>query len=136
MQHPAPTLSVLHCPHGIHPSTLQPYIKYLSSSGALPLTLLLHCFDAVSNPWYLGGIISPGLPNGAKLAQLLQAKTWISAHDEPKKVTGWSTKLVKTKVYSRDEVESVVSPRSENFPEVREGPDVRVLGVGEQILLS
>ncbi|PGG97720.1 hypothetical protein AJ80_09655, partial [Polytolypa hystricis UAMH7299] len=58
----APILSILYTPHGTFShTTLQSYLtSHLRPLSALPLTALIHSFDAVRNPWYLGGTISLG----------------------------------------------------------------------------
>ena len=107
--------------------------SHLVHAAALPLTLLLHSFDRVQNPWYLGGNISAGLPGGLEIAQNLFAKCWISAHDEDKENTGFSVGQVVTKKYSVEEVKGMVE-------EGRKGGklkvDVRALACGESIVLG
>ena len=59
------TLSVIYSPHGVSYDVIRPYASsYLVSESALPLTALLHSFDCVENPWWLGGNISAGSPGG------------------------------------------------------------------------
>jgi hypothetical protein len=87
------TLSVIYSPHGVSYDIVRSYASsYLVSESALPLTALLHSFDCVDNPWYLGGNISAGSPGGIRIARDLYAKTWISAHDADKDNSGWSVK--------------------------------------------
>jgi len=138
-QNPTPSyaISVLYSPHGVSYKTLEPYVtSHLVSEAALPLTALLHCFDQVTNPWYLGGNICAGFPGGAEIAQKLLARCWISAHDGDKEVKGFASSKIMTKKFTREQVEEVVSPKSDKFPEQRTGPDVVVLDVGEEIRLS
>ncbi|KAI4218384.1 MAG: hypothetical protein L6R40_008779, partial [Gallowayella cf. fulva] len=79
------TMSLLYSPHGVSYAHIRPYAEsHLIQEAAVPLTVLLHSFDRVSNPWYLGGMISAGVPGGLEIARNLLAKTWISAHDEEK----------------------------------------------------
>jgi hypothetical protein len=106
------------------------------AEAALPLTALLHCFDRVTNAWYLGGNICTGFPGGLEIAQNLCARAWISAHDEDKDTKGLATKKIVIKKYDREEVESIVSPRSEKFPHKRKGTEAVVLKSGEEIRLS
>jgi len=79
------------------------------ATAALPLTLLLHSFDRVQNPWWLGGNIAAGLPGGVEIAQNLTAKCWISAHDEDKDNSGLSVMSVKTRKYKIEEVREMLS---------------------------
>lgn len=90
-------LSVLYSPHGIPFSPdLLPYATYhLVPSAALPLTLLLHSFDRVQNPWYFGGNISAGTRGGVNIAWGLMARCWMSAHDEAKDDQGLSVSRVR-----------------------------------------
>jgi hypothetical protein len=130
-------LSVIFSPHGCTYNTLKPYItSHLVSEAALPLTALLHCFDRVSNAWYLGGNVCTGFPGGLEIAQNLCARAWISAHDGDKDVKGLATKKIVVEKYDREEVESVISPRSEKFPNRRIGTEAVVLQSGEEIRLS
>jgi hypothetical protein len=96
------TLSVIYSPHGVDYDVIRPYAaSHLVSESALPLTALLHSFDCVDNPWYLGGNISAGSSGGLQIARGLYAEAWISAHDADKDNRGWSvkqTRIVKSAV--------------------------------------
>ncbi|MCJ1305702.1 hypothetical protein MMC08_008518 [Hypocenomyce scalaris] len=127
------TLSIIYSPHGVTYPHILPYAtSHLLLSAALPLTLLLHSFDRVQNPWYLGGNISAGLPGGLEIAQNLLAKCWIGAHDEEKETSGLSVGRVITRKYTVAEVKGMVE-------EGRKGGkvkvDVRALDCGESIVL-
>lgn len=127
-------ISVIFSPHGINYRYLAPYASsHLISEAALPLTALLHCFDRINNPWYLGGNICAGFPSGVEIAQNLLARCWISAHDGDKTTRGIASSRIMTTTFGREEIEEVVSPRSEKFPEQRVGTEVVVLGIGEEI---
>ncbi|KAJ4163262.1 hypothetical protein LMH87_005003 [Akanthomyces muscarius] len=79
-------VSVIFAPHGIPYRALQSYATtHLLRQAVLPLTALLHCFDAPAQPWYLGGS-SGGMPMGQETASALGAKAWISCHDGEKDV--------------------------------------------------
>ncbi|KAI1397635.1 hypothetical protein F4819DRAFT_73827 [Hypoxylon fuscum] len=107
-------LSVLFSPHGISYAHLAPYAtSHLVAEAALPLTALLHCYDNVSNPWWLGGNICAGVPTGAEIASRLGARVWIGAHDGEKNVRGLATGMLKTRRWRREEVEEALGPRSE-----------------------
>ncbi|KAG0650782.1 hypothetical protein D0Z07_2742 [Hyphodiscus hymeniophilus] len=130
-------LSVIFSPHGCNYKTLVPYVtSHLISEAALPLTALLHCFDRVQNSWYMGGNICAGLPGGSEIAQNLCAKAWISAHDSDKDSSGLANLKIKIEKFAREEVEAVVSPRSEKFPDRRIGTEAVILESGEEITLS
>ena len=130
-------LSVIYSPHGCTYKTLEPYItSHLVREAALPLTALLHCFDKIQNAWYLGGNVCTGFPGGLEIAQNLCARAWISAHDGDKDIKGLATKKIVVEKYDREEVESVISPRSEKFPNRRIGTEAVVLQPGEEIHLS
>lgn len=123
----AKTISLIYSPHGIAYQFLRPYASsHLVSCAALPLTALLHSFDRVQNPWWMGGNINSGLPGGIQIAQNLMAKCWISAHDEEKDNTGLSVMKVVTRKHHVDEVRSTVGGCTE----------VAVLGVGEERVLT
>lgn len=106
-----------------------------------PLTLLLHCFDNITNPWYLGGTICTGFKTGAEIAKALNAKNWISTHDEDKDTTGFATKLIKVQKMERQELEKSVRDAAERKESLtnrseRIVTDVRVLETGEEVRLS
>jgi hypothetical protein len=103
------TLSVIYSPHGVSFETIRPYAtSHLISESALPLTALLHSFDCVENPWWLGGNISTGSPGGLKIAQSLYAKAWISAHDADKDNRGWAVKQTRIGQFAVDEVKRML----------------------------
>jgi Beta-lactamase superfamily domain len=103
------TISVIYSPHGVSYSLLQPYAsQHLVKEAALPLTLLLHSFDRVQSPWWLGGNVSAGSPGGVEIARNLQTRCWISAHDEVKDLRGIVIPYMRTRVYTREEVEALV----------------------------
>lgn len=157
-----PVLSVLFSPHGISYPSLQGYAdNHLSAESALPLTALLHCFDSISNPWWLGGEILLGAPAGTVTAARLGARVWISAHDGDKEVKGLANGLLKTRKWSREEVaaelgfeaglEELDGRQQEKTSggggekmkgggkkEVRDGKgtEVIVLGIGDEVVLD
>lgn len=104
------TLSVIYSPHGVSYDIIQPYAtSHLVSESALPLTALLHSFDCVENPWWLGGNISAGSPGGLEIAQNLYAQAWISAHDADKDNRGWAVKQTRIGQYAVDEVMRMIA---------------------------
>lgn len=103
------TLSVIYSPHGVSYETIKPYASsHLVSEAALPLTALLHSFDCVENPWWLGGNISTGSPGGLEIAQKLYTKAWISAHDADKDNRGWAVRRTRIGQYAVDEVKRLL----------------------------
>ncbi|KAH8602607.1 hypothetical protein B0O99DRAFT_647493 [Bisporella sp. PMI_857] len=131
------TLSVLFSPHGCSYKTLQPYVtSHLIAEAALPLTALLHCYDRVQNAWYMGGNICSGFPGGLEIAQNLAAKVWISAHDGDKDTKGFANNKIVIQKYPREEVESVVSPKSDKFPRKKTGTEAVILEAGEEMTLN
>ena len=97
--------SVLYSPHGAPYSLVKSWAqKHLVKESALPLTALIHGFDMIENPWYLGGVINNGLPNGCEIARNLQARCWIGAHDADKEVTGVGTRMIRKKKFGWEEI--------------------------------
>lgn len=159
-----PTLSVLFSPHGIPYPSLQGYAEH--HLAGVPLTALLHCFDSISNPWWLGGEVLLGAPAGAVTAARLGARAWISAHDGDKEIRGLANGLLRTRRRGREEVAAELgfevglealdrrqqqreaAPPGEAVDEVKSGgegggedatrgrTEVIVLGIGEEIVLD
>lgn len=103
------TLSVIYSPHGVSYDTVKPYASHhLVSEAALPLTALLHSFDCVENPWWLGGNISAGSSGGLQIAQSLFAKAWISAHDADKDNRGWAVQRTRIGHVAAEEVNKML----------------------------
>lgn len=129
--HTERAVSVIYSPHGVNYSLIEKYAsKHLMDIAALPLTLLLHSFDRVNNPWWMGGNIAAGLPGGVEIAQKLMARCWISAHDEDKDNSGVSVMSTKTRKYKIEEVREML--RRERGGNV----DVANLGVGAEMILK
>jgi hypothetical protein len=103
------TLSVIYSPHGVPYENIRPYASsHLVNESALPLSALIHSFDRVENPWWLGGTISAGSPGGMQIARSLYAKAWISAHDADKNNRGWSVKQVRIGKYASDDIRGML----------------------------
>lgn len=105
-------VSVIFAPHGIPYRALQSYATtHLLRQAVLPLTALLHCFDAPAQPWYLGGSSGGGgMPMGQETASALGAKAWIGCHDGQRDVRGGGGGVVgrlvrKRQRYPADEVQ-------------------------------
>ncbi|KZF24408.1 hypothetical protein L228DRAFT_266751 [Xylona heveae TC161] len=106
---PGPCLSIIYTPHGIPYPLLERYVSsHLAKEGALPLSLLLHSFDRVENPWWLGGTLLAGLPGGIDIAKNLYPRAWISAHDGEKENRGAVVHNLKTVRYSHTDVEAAL----------------------------
>lgn len=104
------TLSVIYSPHGVSYRDLQPYASaHLVSEAALPLSALIHSFDRVENPWYLGGNISSGTPGGIQIAESLYAKCWISAHDAEKINRGLSVKQTRIGKFTMEDIRRLMA---------------------------
>lgn len=124
------TLSFIYSPHGVDYSLLRDYASsHLVQAAALPLTLLLHSFDRVQNPWWMGGNVAAGLPGGVEIAHHLMARCWVSAHDEDKDNSGLSVKQVKTRKYNTEEVVEMVRDQCGSTSVVN-------LGVGQELVLK
>ncbi|MCJ1273310.1 hypothetical protein MMC21_001100 [Puttea exsequens] len=129
--HSERTLSVIYSPHGVNYSLIRAYASsHLITTAALPLTLLLHSFDRVNNPWWMGGNIAAGLPGGVEIAQNLLAKTWVSAHDEDKDNSGLSVMSTKTRKHTADEVRDMLRQGKSG------NTGVVVMSVGAELVLK
>jgi hypothetical protein len=127
------TLSVIYSPHGVSFETIRPYAtSHLVSESALPLTALLHSFDCVENPWWLGGNISTGSPGGLEIAQSLYARAWISAHDADKDNRGWAVKQTRIGQFAVDEVKRMLEQGHENKRLKATRTDVVSLEAGQE----
>lgn len=108
------TLSVLYSPHGVPYQVIQPYASsHLVTEAALPLTSLIHSFDRVENPWFLGGNISAGSPGGFQIARSLYAQAWISAHDADKNNRGLSVMHTRIGKYAAEKIETMFHDQEE-----------------------
>ncbi|KAK8226012.1 hypothetical protein IWZ00DRAFT_446845 [Phyllosticta capitalensis] len=129
-----PTLSVLYSPHGVPYALLEPYVtSHLIGQAALPLTLLLHAFDRVDNPWFLGGNISTGAEGGgADIAKRLMARAWVAAHDGDKRNRGVGVSMVKTRKMGVEDVRRAMVVNAEG--EVKKVPTrIQRLDSGDEL---
>jgi hypothetical protein len=127
------TLSVIYSPHGVCFETIRPYAtSHLVSESALPLTALLHSFDCVQNPWWLGGNISTGSPGGFEIARNLYAKAWISAHDADKDNRGWAVKQTRIGQFAVDEIKRMLEEGGEGKQRKPTRTDVVSLASGQE----
>ncbi|KAK3330352.1 hypothetical protein B0H66DRAFT_579645 [Apodospora peruviana] len=124
-------LSIIYSPHGINYTSLHSYTtSHLIREAALPLTALLHCFDSVCNPWWLGGNVLLGAPAGIETASRLGARAWVSTHDGDKIVKGIATGFLRTRKWRAEDVLGAM-----NFAEVmwRRGRRMVSAGNGTEI---
>lgn len=113
--------SVLATPHGSPLSCARAWLNGLPDKR---LDLLLHPLNRVETPLWLGGLISSGYPAGEEICKAAAVKTWISSHDENKKVTGFVASRIKKRCWSVEEAQK-------EYAEL--GPLVMELGVGEVV---
>ncbi|KAK5155690.1 hypothetical protein LTR04_005794, partial [Oleoguttula sp. CCFEE 6159] len=103
------TLSLLYSPHGVPASVLSPYISsHLRPLDALPVALLLHPLNRVTNPWYLGGVVSAGSLGGVDICRSVGVRRWISAHDEDKGDRGLLVGLLRFRRFGVEEVRGML----------------------------
>ncbi|KAL9015406.1 MAG: hypothetical protein Q9185_007192 [Variospora sp. 1 TL-2023] len=131
---PAKTLSLLYSPHGLAYSPhLIPYATHhLVPRAALPLTALIHGFDRIENPWYMGGNVNAGIPGGIEIAKNLMARHWIGAHDEDKENSGLSIMKLRMKKFGLGEVRECVRRECGG----RGACEVRALECGEEMCVG
>ena len=103
-------VSVIFSPHGTCARSLQDFTRHhLTPQAAVPVTLLMHCFERQKNPWFLGGEISLGAQSGALAAAKLGVRCWVSTHDGEKEIKGLATRILRTKRWDIDEIEGTVA---------------------------
>ena len=128
------TLSVIYSPHGVSYDIIRPWASsHLVTESALPLTSLIHSFDRVENPWWLGGNVSAGSPGGLQIARSLYARSWVSAHDADKNNRGVSVKKVRIGKYAAEEIKNILQEgRSEEKRKKIESTAIVSLASGEE----
>lgn len=141
-------VSVIFSPHGISYSAIEEYAtSHLVSEAALPLTALLHCFDAVSQPWWLGGNVTSGFHHGQEIIAKLGARAWISTYDGDKFLRGLARRLTRRKKYKTHEVRNSVhgatvglhntpKPSSRRCGKMDRPTEIMALNIGEEIALT
>ncbi|KAG6005206.1 hypothetical protein E4U21_000335 [Claviceps maximensis] len=142
-------VSIIFSPHGIPYRDIEPYAtSHLLAEAALPLTVLLHSFDTVSRPWWLGGTLTSGFEDGQEIIAKLGARVWISACDVEKNTSGLMRRFTRRTRYTRDEVRQLVhgpvhqhdtdprlgTPRSRQKAE--RPTEVLALQVGEDVTVT
>ncbi|KAL8705507.1 MAG: hypothetical protein Q9201_001382 [Fulgogasparrea decipioides] len=133
---PAKTLSLLYSPHGLayYPHIQSYATTHLVPHAALPLTALIHGFDRIENPWYMGGNVNAGLPGGVEIAKNLMARCWIGAHDEEKENSGVALWKIRMRKFGVGDVRELVRREWSGGGGGR-GCEVRVLDCGEEMVL-
>ncbi|KAG6033714.1 hypothetical protein E4U41_006819 [Claviceps citrina] len=108
-------VSIIFSPTGIPYREIEPYAtSHLLAEAALPLTVLLHGFDTVSRPWWLGGTLATGFEDGQEIVAKLGARVWISACDaESRNTNGLAGRFTRRRKYTRDQVRRLVHGPSE-----------------------
>ena len=131
------TLSVLYSPHGLPYKILKPYVEsYLAANAALPLSLLMHCFRIIRNPFYLGGLITTGAIGGSEIAKKTRARYWVSVHDEEKNDRGFSISESQITQYSVEEVQRLIHEWCQDPIATQRFPKVFELSSGEEYTIS
>jgi hypothetical protein len=126
-------MSVIYSPHGVSYEVIRPWASsHLVTEAALPLTALIHSFDRVENPWYLGGNISAGSPGGIQIAQSLYARAWISAHDADKNNRGLSVKQTRVGKYAVEEIKRLLQQEEKIKLSTSRQVNVIALASGEE----
>ena len=135
----AKTLSVLYAPHGINYLSVKPYATtHLVHTAAMPLTLVMHPFDRVDMPWWLGGNISAGVPGGVEIVRRLMGRHWIKTHDEDKEEKGISLKMLKKGRWSVEEVQEMLANKAPGASSKNAGPGCKIteLECGQETMIS
>jgi hypothetical protein len=128
------TLSIIYSPHGVSYDVIRPYASsHLVHESALPLTALIHSFDIVDNPWYLGGNVSAGCPGGLQIAKSLYARAWIGAHDADKDNRGLSVLQTRIGKYGIEDIKRMLQAKCNEGERKRlVETDIVTLASGEQ----
>ncbi|OAA42674.1 hypothetical protein NOR_04805 [Metarhizium rileyi] len=141
-------VSVIFSPHGISYSVIERYAtSHLVSEAALPLTALLHCFDAVSQPWWLGGNVTRGFHDGQDIIAKLGARAWISTYDGDKFIRGLAKRVTRRRRHKTNEVRDFVhgamlghhgthKGSSKYGGKIDRQTEIMALNVGEEITLT
>lgn len=112
------TLSVIFSPRGTSYGSIEPYAtSHLVSEAALPLTALMHSFDAESTPrWAIGRRHSCSRslsPIGQETALALGARTWVRTQGSDSmnsrgRAVALSSKGSRTRTFLRHEVQEML----------------------------
>jgi L-ascorbate metabolism protein UlaG (beta-lactamase superfamily) len=122
-------ISVLYTPHGLSLDLITPWAtKHLLPLSALPLSCMMHAFNSVAGPWFMGGNFVHGSPRGVEIAAALQPRVWVGAHDEEKRKTGLATRGIQTVRFDVEDVREKVGAVG--------GTEVVVLAAGESVRIA
>ncbi|KAK4556396.1 hypothetical protein LTR86_006540 [Recurvomyces mirabilis] len=137
-RHREKTLSIIYTPHGLNMHTLNDYTTHhLHRTSAYPLTALFHCWNTEENPWILGGMVANGAPSGVEVAAAMEAKHWISTHDEIKELKGFATIWLKSRRYCHEEVIGMLwEAESRRDRKRRDKTSLKVMKVGERFRIE
>lgn len=131
------TLSVIYSPHGLPYEILKPYVEsHLAVRDSLPLSLLMHCFRIIRNPWYLGGLITTGAVGGGEIAAKTQAEHWVSTHDEEKDDHGFSVSQSRITRFSVKEIQQMLYQSFQDNNVAHSIPNVFYLSAGQEYKIS
>jgi hypothetical protein len=89
--------SLLYIPHGCKQSSI---CDWLDQQSNMNVSVLLQGFHKIYNPIWLGGLVSYGCNEAAKLAVAVKARHWIATHDEDKVASGLVSKFIKRDYWS------------------------------------
>lgn len=84
--------SVFYIPHGCEINSI---LKWLNKQSDVDVEIVFHGLVRVWNPQWLGGLLNYGYDEGEKLVQRVNAKYWISTHDEDKVARGFISFFLK-----------------------------------------
>jgi hypothetical protein len=122
-------ISVLYTPHGLSLDLITPWASsHLLPLSALPLSCLMHAFNSVAGPWFMGGNFVHGSPRGVEIAAALQPRVWVGAHDEEKRKQGLATRGISTVRFDVDDVRERVRGVAKT--------EVVVLAAGESVRIA
>ncbi|OAA32538.1 hypothetical protein AAL_00003 [Moelleriella libera RCEF 2490] len=102
-------VSVIFAPNGVPYTGIESYAtSHLLIEAALPLTALLHSFDTVTRPWWLGGDVASGFEDGHEIVAKLGARVWIDTCKGEKDAQGLTKRFTRHKKHNQDEMRRMV----------------------------
>lgn len=84
--------SIFYIPHGCQIDSI---LEWFNQQTNIDVEIVFQGFDRVYNPRWIGGILNYGYQQGAQLVQSINAKHWISTHDEDKIARGFVSLFLK-----------------------------------------
>lgn len=82
---------LLYVAHGCRLESIELWFR---SNPNVRCVALLHGFEKISNPFWLGGLLNYGFRSASEIVVALRIPIWISTHDENKKATGLVSKFL------------------------------------------